>query len=124
SRGTPSHYSRYCHGILRLRFARSGGQRSNRTHFALEATIASGRYMSRMLPWNSAFNLTVNCERSTRSHRVNCQIVFGEAHPPSFDAVSRGALAELERCGGWCSNPTTKCTASSRTLFVDFFGSK
>ena len=36
-------------------------------------------------------------------------VAFGEPH-----AVSRGA----------CSNPTTKCTASSRTLFVDFFGSK
>jgi len=106
-------------------------------YFALEATIASGRYMSRLLPWNSAFNLTVNRERSTRSQRVNCQIVFaasallrrarGEADPPSFgepDAVSRGALAEPERYGGWCSNPTTKCTASSRTLFVDFLGSK
>jgi len=39
-------------------------------YFALEATIASGRYMSRLLPWNSAFNLTVNRERSTRSHRA------------------------------------------------------
>src|SRR6476659_7882942 len=96
-------------------------------HLALDATIASGRYMSRLLPWNSAFSLTVNRERSTRSHRVNFQIVFGEADPPSFgnpDPVSRGALAEPERSGGWCSNPTTKWTASSRTLFVDFFGSK
>src|SRR6478735_7462415 len=78
-------------------------------HFSLEATIASGRYISRLLPWNSAFSLTVNSERSTRSHRVNFHVAFGE---PA--AVSRGA----------CSNPTTKCTASSRTLFVDFFGSK
>jgi len=39
-------------------------------YFALEATIASGRYMSRLFPWNSAFSLTVNRERSTRSHRA------------------------------------------------------
>ena len=38
---------------------------------ALLATIASGRYMSRLLPWNSAFSFTRNWERSTRSHRVN-----------------------------------------------------
>src|SRR5260370_31967972 len=42
-------------------------------HFALVATIASGRYMSWLLPWNSAFNFTLNCARSTRSQRVKFQ---------------------------------------------------
>ena len=65
---------------------------SMNNYLTLDATIASGRYMSRLLPWNSAFSLTVNRERSTRSHRVNFQIVFvasallrrarGEADPP------------------------------------------
>src|SRR4029077_17111831 len=82
---------------------------TDQNYLALDATIASGRYMSRLLPWNSAFSLTVNRERSTRSHRVNFHVACGEPDP-----VSRAA----------CSNPTTKCTASSRTLFVDFFGSK
>src|SRR5437868_12333096 len=72
--------------------------------FPLVATIASGRYISRLLPWNTAFSLTWKRERSTRSQRVNFQC--------------RSAV------GFSCSKPTIKCIASSPTLLVATLGSK
>src|SRR5579864_1302199 len=44
-------------------------------YFGPVATTASVRYISRLLPWNSALSLTLKFARSISSHRVNFQCV-------------------------------------------------
>jgi D-hexose-6-phosphate mutarotase len=55
-------------------------------HFALVATIASVRYMSRLLPRSSAFNLTLNWEvlLDFSVHHDSARLFFRHFEPEPF----------------------------------------